>query len=118
MVERWGVYLYWRSGMTPVTFCAYVAFSDTAAMQFGQALLFVCNKKRGWYIKEFGVSKRFSRRRYPDTDETKKRRKRQTTDEPVIEQPLALPAPVAAMTQQIKMWDDETWQTRQKKRRL
>lgn len=109
--------------MTPINFCVYVAFSDAAAMQFGHALPFDCNKKRGWYIKEYGKSKRFSRRRYPHTDEPKKRRKKAPPpDEPIAEPLIALPAPKATAhptaQQQMTMWDDETWKARQKKRRL
>ncbi len=58
MADRYSVHLYWRMGMNPVDICVYVAFTHEAAFAFAHSLSFECNKKRGWFVKEWGSKRR------------------------------------------------------------
>lgn len=55
IMDRWAVHLFWRIGMTPVDICVYVAFTYDAAFAYAKTLPFVCNKKRGWWVKKWGT---------------------------------------------------------------
>lgn len=52
MPERFGCYLYFKQGMTPVTICLYVAFSYEAAQSWLDERTFQQTKKRGAFIKQ------------------------------------------------------------------
>lgn len=52
MPERFGCYLYFKQGMTPVTICLYVAFSYEAAQSWLDERNFQLTKKRGAFIKQ------------------------------------------------------------------
>lgn len=108
-MDKWAVHLYWRSGMTPVDICIYVAFSYDAAFEFVNQLAFISNKKRGWFVKPWGKKNRHYTY-HEDYGEPPQ-------EEPKEEMaPIPLPPPPSP--QHAAMWDLEEWQERQKKRRL
>jgi hypothetical protein len=99
MTNHWGVYLFWRLGMSPVTFCIYIAFTSDAAFAYAETLPFANNKKRGWFVKQVGVKKRHYKYKEPY--------------EPPVAQPIALFEPekpegeIFVNGKFIKVWSKE-----------
>lgn len=92
MSDKWGVYLFWRIGMTPVDFCVYVAFTYDAAFAYAKTLPFTSNKKRGWFVKLVGMKQRHYRHRAEYVHEPNEPPDEAYEEEVAESPPILLPA--------------------------
>lgn len=117
-MDKWGVHLFWRLGMTPVDVCVYVAFTYQAAFDFAHTIPFERNKKRGWFVKQIGIKKivrygyykKDNRHFYQEANEEEQAHdfdKEAWEGDMASPPPLELPAPTPIEPKQVPMWEEQ-----------